>query len=192
MALPPIFTRAQVEECYPSVFVDATFVPTHRVCVLDTQSSSCVLRTDFVRLEDVSSGSGVRYAYGPCSEDPLYGVLSTGLWQSFEIHGRVKVTPVRYQEHYIAPKDRSGVVYFVQAGDDGSIKIGWTQDVDRRIAELQTANAKKLRLLGTIPGTLRTEAALHARFSFLRLEAEWFKNSSEIHNFLREGTMKSL
>jgi hypothetical protein len=122
----------------------------------------------------------------------LYGVLSTGLWQSFDVHGRVKVTPIRYQAHYIAPKDRDGMVYFVEAGAGGPIKIGWTQDIDRRIAELQTANAHKLTLLGMVPGTMETEASLHARFSHLRLEAEWFKNSEEIHDFLREATVEIL
>lgn len=183
-------TRAQLEECYPNVLVNAEFVPTYRVQVKDARSSR-VVRTDFVRLEEPTD-SGVAYAYGPVSDEPLYGVLSTGLWQSLETHGRVQVTPVRYQADYIAPKDRDGLVYFVQAGPDGEIKIGWTQDVDRRIGELQTANAKKLVLLGTVPGTMETEASLHARFSHLRLEAEWFRNSEEIFDFLREATIVTL
>jgi hypothetical protein len=187
-----IVTRADVEECYSPASVAAEFVPTHRVHVVDTRSRSRVLRTDFVRLEESRSDNGVAYAYGPTDEEPLYAVLSTGLWQSFAIHGRVKATPVRYDAHYIAPKERDGLVYFVQAGPRGPIKVGWSQDVERRIAELQTANAAKLVLLGTVSGTLETEAALHARFSHLRLEAEWFRNSPEIHEFLRESTVVTL
>ena len=192
MGRPPIYTRTDVEECYSNVLVSAEFVPTHHVCVMDTHASSHVLRTDFVRLEETRTNTGVAYAYGPVTEEPLYGVLSTGLWQSFEVHGRVRVTPIRYQPNYIAPKDRDGLVYFVEAGVGGPIKIGWTQDIDRRIAELQTANAHKLTLLGTVPGTMDREAALHARFSHLRLEAEWFRNSEEIHEFLREATVVTL
>lgn len=191
MARPPIYTRIHVEECYPNILVESGFVPTHHVCVMDTHAKSRILRIDFVRVEAPTS-SGVAYAFGPRQEDPLYGILSTGLWQSLNVHGRVRATPIRYQPDYIAPKDRDGLVYFVEAGGDGPIKIGWTQDVDRRIAELQTANAHKLTLLGTVPGTMDREAALHARFSHLRLEAEWFRNSLEIHEFLREAAVVTL
>ena len=86
---------------------------------------------------------------------------------------------------YTAPLDREGFVYFVQSGGDGPIKIGWTQDLDRRIGELQTANAHPLRLIGYLPGSMRDEGAMHARFGHLRMEAEWFRNSPEIHAFLR-------
>jgi len=192
VARPPIYTRTDVEECYSDILVSAEFVPTHHVCVMDTHASSRVLRTDFVRLDETKTNSGVTYAYGPVTEEPLYSVLSTGLWQSFEVHGRVRVTTIRYQPEYIALKDRDGLVYFVEAGMGGPIKIGWTQDIERRIGELQTANAHKLTLLGTVPGTMDREAALHARFSHLRLEAEWFRNSEEIHEFLREATVVTL
>lgn len=165
------------------------FVPTHRVRVLDGKR---VIRTDLVRLGDPVSDAGVAYAYGPDEEVPLYGILPSGLWQSLETYGRVEVTEVRYKGQYVAPKDRYGVVYFVQAGPGGPIKVGWTQDVGRRLGELQTANAKKLVLLGTVPGTMETEASLHARFSHLRLEAEWFRNSPEIHLFLSENAVERL
>lgn len=159
------------------------FEPTHWVRVLDTRDRSC-RREDYVRL--VQTDEPVSYAYAPGDGEPVYGVLTTGLWQCFVTHGRPKVVPVRYVEDYVQPSDREGVVYFVQSGDDGPIKIGWTQDVERRIAELQTANAHKLKLLGTVAGTMEKEAAMHARFQHLRMEAEWFRNSPEIQAFLRE------
>lgn len=184
MARRPIITRADVEGCYPSTSIALDFVPTHRVQVLDPRKKKHVLRVDYVYLEEQGASKEVVYAYGPDPGVPLYGVLSTGLWQSLEVHGRVQATSIRYKPDYVPPKEREGFVYFVQAGERGPIKIGWTQDVDRRIAELQTANAKKLILLGTLPGTLDTEASFHARFSHLRLEAEWFQDSEEIRKVL--------
>lgn len=182
-------TRADVQDRYPDL--EEPFVPTHRVRVLDPRSPTHVLCMDYVRLGSVGD-RGVRYAYGPDPSTPLYGVLSTGLWQSFQIHGRVEVTSVRYDADYVPLQEREGLVYFIQAGTEGAIKVGWTQNVDRRIAELQTANAQKLVLLATLPGTMETEASLHARFSHLRLEAEWFRNSHEIHDFLRDLAVNPL
>jgi len=180
---PQIVSRSDLRRLYPYVELDG-FEPTHWVRLLDSHERGC-LREDYVRLEHVDDA--VSYAYVPGEAAPVYGVLTTGLWQCLVVHGRPKVLPVRYEEGYVQPLEREGVVYFVQSGDDGPIKIGWTQDVERRIAELQTANAHPLRLLGEVPGRMRDEAAMHARFSHLRMEAEWFRNSLEIHVFLKEG-----
>ena len=182
MARPPVITRTDIENLHPGAPVG--FVPTHRVQVFDPYSHK-TLRSDFVKLGEPEGG--LSYACVPGDEEPVYGVLSTGLWQCFEVHGRIKVTPVRYKADYIPLGERNGLVYFVEAGLGGPVKIGWTQDVERRIAELQTANAHRLNLLGTVVGTMEDEAATHARFSHLRLEAEWFTNSPEIHQFLKNG-----
>lgn len=190
MARTPTSTRADVEGCYPDRVVGADFIPTHRVIVVESRKPKCVVRRDFVTLQQPDNG--VCYALGPFTDAPLYAVLSTGLWQCLDTHGRANAIEVRYDADYIAPKDRKGVVYFVEAGCGGPIKIGWSQDTNRRIAELQTANAHRLSLLGTVPGTMETEAAMHARFSHLRLEAEWFENSAEIHEFLRESAVTIL
>jgi len=177
-----IVTRADLEERYRDAEVDA-FEPTHHVRVL-SPSEDAMLREDYARLDD---GDGkVRYAFVPGQEEPVYAVLSTGLWQCLAIHGRVRAREVRYKVEHVPQSELCGLVYFVQSGDDGPIKIGWSRDVVRRVAELQTANAHALVLLGAVPGTMEDEAAMHARFAHLRMEAEWFRNSPEIHAFLRE------
>ena len=43
-------------------------------------------------------------------------------------------------------------VYFIQAGEDGPIKIGYAANVQRRIAALRTACPTELRELGYIDG----------------------------------------
>jgi hypothetical protein len=103
------------------------------------------------------------------------------------IHGVLKSVVIRYDAFWRSPLDLNGHVYFVEAGENGPIKIGWSQDVERRIGELQVANAHKLRLLGVVPGTMQKERELHGFFAHLRMEAEWFQNSVEIREYLREN-----
>lgn len=79
----------------------------------------------------------------------------------------------------------SGRVYFVQAGEGGPIKIGWTGgSPSARMAALQTGNPHRLRLLTSIEGTAADEAALHARFADSRLEGEWFAPSADLRAYL--------
>lgn len=77
-------------------------------------------------------------------------------------------------------RDRAGFVYFIQAGDAGPIKIGFSSKVDIRIDALQKANAEKLNLLATISGTLIMEAELHQRFAEHRIRGEWFRPAAEL------------
>lgn len=71
-------------------------------------------------------------------------------------------------------------VYFVQAGENGPVKIGLAEDPDRRVAELQTGCFAELRLLGTIAGDRGTERALHERFADYRIRGEWFEPSAAV------------
>jgi hypothetical protein len=67
------------------------------------------------------------------------------------------------------------VIYFIQQGDSGPIKIGYTEtDVCRRVAQLQTGNAEPLRCLAVMEGTEEEEQALHGKFDDNRIRGEWF------------------
>ena len=77
------------------------------------------------------------------------------------------------------------MIYFIQQGTDGPIKIGYTNSsVESRLANLQTANCEKLHLLATATGEQRDEAMLHARFADERLNGEWFKPSTRLIEYL--------
>lgn len=65
-------------------------------------------------------------------------------------------------------------VYFVQCGDKGLVKIGFTMNFPRRLAELQVSNPEPVRLIGWVRGGRREERRLHAKFAHLRQHAEWF------------------
>jgi hypothetical protein len=68
------------------------------------------------------------------------------------------------------------VIYFVQAGRYGNIKIGHTNgEVEVRMASLQTGCPEILRLLATIDGDVALESAIHKELAPFRLHGEWFK-----------------
>lgn len=68
-------------------------------------------------------------------------------------------------------------VYFIQADEDGPIKIGFTSDdPKRRLNQLQTGNASTLKLLGAIKGTIARERQFHAELAEWRLQGEWFQS----------------
>lgn len=77
-------------------------------------------------------------------------------------------------------------VYFIQAGDDGPIKIGVAHDPEWRLQDLQIGSHQKLRLIGTVEGDKQLERAFHERLAHLRIRGEWFKPTSEIREVMIE------
>ncbi len=68
-------------------------------------------------------------------------------------------------------------VYFIQADENGPIKIGYTaDDPKKRLGQLQTGNASALKLLGAIKGTSSRERELHAALAEWRMQGEWFQS----------------
>ena len=66
-------------------------------------------------------------------------------------------------------------VYFIQADENGPIKIGFTTDEPRkRLAQLQIGNPHELKLLGAIKGSTAIERQFHADLAEWRLQGEWF------------------
>lgn len=66
-------------------------------------------------------------------------------------------------------------VYFVQRDDDGPIKVGFANDPDARLSELQVGCPDELNLVGFIHGTARDEKRLHAMLAPGRIRGEWFR-----------------
>lgn len=75
-------------------------------------------------------------------------------------------------------KDQTGFVYFVRAGSDGPVKIGFTANVEKRISELQTGCPHKLVLLRSVErdDAREHESELHEKLAHLRIDnSEWFR-----------------
>lgn len=81
------------------------------------------------------------------------------------------------------------MIYFIQAGDEGPIKIGYTLGTDNfkhRFRMLQTGNHEELRLLKLVEGSKRDEESLHLQFHHLQYRAgsEWFYDSQQIRDLI--------
>lgn len=72
------------------------------------------------------------------------------------------------------------MIYFVQAGEHGPIKIGYVEEEDRtavlrRLNLLQVGNHERLYLRATTPGGLTVERDLHQRLAAGHVRGEWFR-----------------
>jgi T5orf172 domain len=79
--------------------------------------------------------------------------------------------------HEMTPKDEViGKIYFVQVEDWGPIKIGWTEDLKRRMGELKHNSPFRMRLLACLEEKKLKEDELHKKFSAARIvgKREWF------------------
>ena len=66
-------------------------------------------------------------------------------------------------------------VYFAKpVGQDGPIKIGCSNDVVQRIAQMSMWSPVPLELIACFPGKPSDEHALHREFAEYRLHGEWF------------------
>lgn len=74
--------------------------------------------------------------------------------------------------------------YFVQAGDGGPIKIGWTRNLAVRLRTFATMWPVPLKLLGVIRGNVEDQC--HRRFAASRLGGEWFSSSEDVLDFIRD------
>jgi len=82
-------------------------------------------------------------------------------------------------------------VYFIRNQTNRCIKIGVSDDPDRRLSNLQTANSDLLELLGFITCSRADDAdylegLLHAYFGKHRVRGEWFTGHilTEVHGLL--------
>lgn len=78
-----------------------------------------------------------------------------------------------------------GQVYFLRAGDDGPIKIGYTTgSVWIRVSALQQSAPDKLNWLGAYIAQPEEERRLHKLFGAHRRRAEWFEPHSSILSYI--------
>jgi hypothetical protein len=77
------------------------------------------------------------------------------------------------------------VIYFLQSSSGGPIKIGYSQDVETRIGQLEADFGRPLALLRVMPGGRDEEKAIHGRFAHLRLgQTEQFRPASDLMDFI--------
>ena len=81
------------------------------------------------------------------------------------------------------------MIYFIQSGLKGSIKIGYTDNnIQERMQALQSASPEKLYLLATMKGNKDEEQKLHKQFAEYRQQGEWFKSNPLLNTFIQTHT----
>lgn len=68
-----------------------------------------------------------------------------------------------------------GNIYFVQEGERGPVKIGFTENApEKRMMALQCGNSRKLFLLRHFVAEKAYERIIHRRFHEYKIHGEWF------------------
>lgn len=84
----------------------------------------------------------------------------------------------------IRKKVTYGRIYFIRQGH--AVKIGFSQNVFRRLQFLQTCHHEELSIMAEIPGAPCEEVVVHRKFQHLRIRGEWFRLEPELEQFIRE------
>lgn len=76
-------------------------------------------------------------------------------------------------------------IYFIEMEGLSFIKIGYTAaDAEQRMAQLQTGQPYRLRLIGTMPGDKKAEHALHKELDAYRSTGEWFSATTYVRELI--------
>lgn len=83
-------------------------------------------------------------------------------------------------------------VYFIQAGENGPIKIGVAANPQSRVRELQTGSPATLYLIGVVPRAgFAGELDLHHRFATDWMNGEWFRATPELLAYIAEQALSA-
>ncbi len=77
-------------------------------------------------------------------------------------------------------QDTTDVAYFVQQGEGGPIKIGYTHCIKDRMRSLKVEHGHDCVLLATRVGGRDRESVYHFQFAADYIEGEWFHPSEAI------------
>lgn len=76
------------------------------------------------------------------------------------------------------------MVYFIESGQGGPVKIGYTatnRSIAARVRSLQGGNPEQLYVVATVlDAGPRTEKRVHRRLAASRLRGEWFRRTDEV------------
>lgn len=70
--------------------------------------------------------------------------------------------------------------YIIRAGESGHVKIGWSEDPEKRLNELQTAHHELLSIIRLISGSRDAEGWMQQRFAAQHVRREWFIFNEEM------------
>ncbi len=94
---------------------------------------------------------------------------------------------LRNQQSAKADASQKRLIYFVQAGVGGPIKIGITSDLENRLAGLKTSCPYPLSVIGTVQGTRSDERLLHLCLTCSRMTGEWFEPTPKVLALIKDA-----
>jgi len=76
------------------------------------------------------------------------------------------------------------------------VKIGWTDNLDRRIEQFKTGNPSRITLVARFPckskrNAIHLERLFHEKFNDCRREGEWFSAKNVINKLKKSGKIDS-
>lgn len=81
-----------------------------------------------------------------------------------------------YQHYLSVKKDKQNAYVYVVGNKEMNIcKIGFSNNVFKRLSAIQTGCPFKLEIFCVVEGSVQTERKLHKKYDYLRLNGEWFK-----------------
>lgn len=73
------------------------------------------------------------------------------------------------------------MIYFICDPEKKSeVKIGYTNDIKRRLATLRTSSPMDLKVIATLEGDKELESEIHAELDQYRVTREWFDHDKAI------------
>lgn len=78
------------------------------------------------------------------------------------------------------------MVYFIQAGDNGPIKIGSSRNPQERLGMLQVGNHAELKMIATVPGSVPLEREVQEDLKAFRRGREWFDPTPEVLDYIEK------
>ena len=79
------------------------------------------------------------------------------------------------------------MIYFIQEGENGPIKIGYSNDPEQRLRKLQDGNPELLKLIAVIPGDRQRERDAHRNLEPFRCRGEWFRPNGEVFDYIERA-----
>jgi T5orf172 domain len=112
------------------------------------------------------------------------GARAEGLSVSAFIRQRV----LGRAEH-VAPRCYDGAGVYAISDGNGLIKIGRSSNIAKRLAYLQTAHGRELRLLAVLSTVEDDEGKIQAQWAHIRVRGEWFRETPELSSYISRGAI---
>lgn len=97
-----------------------------------------------------------------------------------------------WRYHRKKRQSRTGLIYFIEADGLDAIKIGFTTDIGKRLADLKTALPVQLRLIGSVVGPASLEQSIHKSLKEHRITGEWFRRQPALDEMSKHNVDVSL